>query len=544
MNCPESAKAGLRIAFLAACVLCAGIARADGAPQVPGLAWQQCADFPDYECATARVPLDYDDPDGPKTRIALARVPASDPARRIGTLFLNPGGPGGSGLDLIFGGYGDYMARRLKGRFDIVGFDPRGVGSSEPLHCFRSESAFYDWWIFPYLPYERAQERPFFHDLSALADHCFSRGERIIRHMSTADVVRDLDLLRRAVGDRGLNFVGWSYGSYIGNTYANLFPNRVRALVIDGVLDPELWASGRHIKLDRISTAAEFEEFLRLCDEAGCPLSGRRGASERYWSLDRALREQPLVLDDGSLYSYDYLVADAADAMYEPEYWPDYAEFFASLLEATRGDFAAAARARGLRETLRERMHPDRASYPNDFDAYYANQCADTQYPRSFERFREVARFAEAGSIFGAYWWWQNAGCAHWPVAPDRFAGPWTAHTSSPVLVVGNYFDGITDYAGAVASSRFLRNSRLLTYAGWGHTAYGRSACVTGYVDAYLLRGALPKKGTVCPANPNPFGSEGSRTAARIVPAPVRPPPAWPGRRMPSPAASAGSGGR
>lgn len=508
-----------------------GLARAGAVPEVPTLAWQPCADFPAYECATARVPLDYDDPEGPKTRIALARVPASNPARRIGTLFLNPGGPGGPGLDLIFGGYGEYMAERLKGRFDVVGFDPRGVGSSEPLHCFRSASAFYDWWTFPYMPYERAQERPFFRDLGSLADHCHARDERIIRHMSTADVARDLDLLRRAVGDPGLNYVGWSYGSYIGNTYASLYPDHVRALVIDGVLDPELWADGRHIKLDRISTAAEFEEFLRLCDEAGCPLSGLRGAAARFWSLDRALREQPLVLDDGSIYSYDYLVADAAGAMYEPEYWPDYAEFFASLLDAVRGDFTAAARARAMRESILDRMNPARASYPNDFDAYYGNQCADTQYPGTFERFREVADFAEAGSIFGAYWWWQNAACARWPVAADRFAGPWTARTSSPVLVVGNYFDGVTDYAGAVASSQFLRNSRLLTYAGWGHTAYGRSECVTDYVDAYLLRGALPKKGTVCPANPNPFDQVALRMAPRVMAPISRPPLGWPGWR-------------
>lgn len=532
MRSPRYVTPALRLLALGIALLGANQAHAAGEPDVPALNWHPCPEYPGYgyECATARVPLDYDDPNGPQTRIALARIRASDPARRIGTLFLNPGGPGGSGVDLLFG-YGDYMAERLKGRFDIVGFDPRGVARSEPLHCFRSERAFYEWWIFPYLPYEPAQERPFYRDLSALADHCFSRGERIVRHMSTADVVRDLDLLRRAVGDRKLNFVGWSYGSYIGNTYASLYPDRVRAVVIDGVLDPELWANGRHIKLDRISVAAEFEEFLRLCDEADCPLSGPRGASVRYWSLDRALREQPLVFADGSVYPYDYLVADAVGAMYEPEYWPDYAEFFAELIDAVRGDRAALARAPALRASILDRMKPDRANYENSFDSYYGNQCADTQYPKTFERFREVADYAEAGSIFGAYWWWQNAACARWPVSADRFAGPWTARTSAPVLVVGNYFDGITDYAGAVASSQFLKNSRLLAYAGWGHTAYGRSECVTRYVDAYLLRGTLPKKGTVCPANPNPFEQAALRISAPSRPAVSRPPPGWPGWR-------------
>jgi hypothetical protein len=306
----------------------------------------------------------------------------------------------------------------------------------------------------------------------------------------------------------------------------------VRALVIDGVLDPRLWADGTHIRIDRIATAAEFEEFLRLCDEAACPLAGRRGASARFFGLARKLREDPIVLDDGTIYSYDYLVADAASAMYEPESWADYGYYFASLVDAARGDANAAAAALALREALRERLErPDRTNYWNDWEGYYGNQCADTGYPSTLARFREVADFAESGSIFGPYWWWMNASCARWPVAQDRYAGPWTAHTSRPVLVVGNYFDGVTDYAGAVASSTLLPNSRLLSYAGWGHTAYGRSECVTRHVDRYLLHGTLPREGKVCPANPNPFLSAGLRAASRVVPVGIRPPPPRPGAR-------------
>jgi pimeloyl-ACP methyl ester carboxylesterase len=500
------------------------------AQTVPQLAWEPCRDDPGYECAIARVPLDYDDPDGPKTRIALAKAPATDPARKIGTLFLNPGGPGGSGVDLVLGGYGAYMGERLNGRFDVIGFDPRGVARSEPIHCFDGLSAFYQWWVFPYYPYERGQEPSYFRDLGSLSGLCHARGERILDHMSTADVARDLDLLRQAVGDEGLTFVGWSYGSYIGNTYANLFPDKVRAVVIDGVLDPGLWASGDHIVLDRLSVAEEFEEFLRLCDEAGCSLSGPEGASARWWALAAAIREEPVDL--GYVYSYDYLIADAVGAMYGPESWPSYANFFASLIDAVAGDALALARAREQREAILDRMDPRRASYDNGYEAYYGNQCADTQYPRTLAQFREVGEFAEVGSEFGSYWWWQNAACANWPVNADRYAGPWATTTSSPVLVVGNYFDGITDYAGAYASSRLLRNSRLLVYAGWGHTAYGRSLCVTLHVDQYLLRRTLPKRGTVCPANPNPFGpTAAKRSAELLLPAVSRPPPGWPGWR-------------
>ncbi len=506
-------------------------------PTVPRLDWVPCGpDYPGIECAEAVVPLDYDAPAGATTVIALARVPASDSANRIGSLFVNPGGPGGSGVGLVLGGFGAFLDARLGGRFDIVGFDPRGVGASDPLRCFPSEDELYAFFDgIPVFPYERAQFRPFYERYRGLAGRCLGSNEAIARHMSTADVVRDLDLLRRAVGDRGLTYLGFSYGSYIGNTYANLFPRNVRALVIDGVLDPRLWANGTQVRSDRVATQQEFEEFLRLCDEAGpgCALSAPGGAAARWDALAAALRSAPLELEDGSQYTYDYLIADAASAMYVPEYWggPDgYGAYFGALADAVLGDPLAAAAALETRGALADRLGGSQvreADYDNGFDAYYGNQCADTEYPSTFAEFRLTGAYAAAGSQFGPYWWWSNTGCASWPVAPDRYTGPWTARTSAPVLVVGNYFDGVTDYAGAQASARLLPKSRLLSYAGWGHTAYGRSTCVTDYVDAYLLDGTLPPVGTVCPANPNPFVVSTLRMATTHEPMVGLPSP-WP----------------
>jgi pimeloyl-ACP methyl ester carboxylesterase len=475
----------------------------------PQLRWEPCGEvYPDTECAVASVPLDYDEPDGELIGIQLARVAGADAKA---TLFVNPGGPGGSGVDLIVGGFGFYLNDLLGGRFDIVGFDPRGVASSEPLFCFESEE---DYLALlgdvPYVPYRVEQELPFFEANSAISEHC--GNPRIREQMSTADVVRDLDRLRESVGDERISYLGFSYGSYIGHTYANLFPDKVGALVIDGVLDPVLWSSGLQVTSDRIATQDEFDEFLRLCDEAGsgCALSGEEGAGARYDVLETALLGAPLELGDSEL-SYDQFIYYALGAMYAPELdWggaEGFGAWFRALYDTVLGEPGAAERASAILAAIDARWAPlpPFAGFDNGSDAYLGNHCADTEYPEPFEDFANIGIYADRGSAFGPAWWWSNAGCASWPISQDRYAGPWTAETSAPVLVVGNYFDGVTDYEGAVASAALLPNSRLLSYAGWGHTAFGANDCTTDHIVSYLVSGTLPPEGTVCAANPNPF---------------------------------------
>jgi pimeloyl-ACP methyl ester carboxylesterase len=501
-----------------------------------GLRWQRCGiRYPGYECATFKVPLDYDRPNAGSTRLALTRLPATRPEARIGSVFVNPGGPGGSGVGLVLSRFGQFLSTRLDGRFDIIGFDPRGVAASEPLHCFDSRQDLYAFLFSqPVFPYARWQYRDYFDAFAGLGRECRDDRQPIVEHMSTADVARDLDRMRAAVGDPGLTYLGFSYGSYLGMTYANLFPSNVRALVIDGVLDPRLWSSGKQIESDRVATQAEFDEFLRLCDEAGpeCAFWTPEGSAQRWSALAGTLRRQPLFLPEGFPYTYDFLIGDALRAMYAPEIWDGprgAAALFDFLADAAlSGSTGAAAEAGRLRAGLLAQLRPrdDKAAYPNGLDAYFGNQCADTQYPRAFSTWRATDRHARAASRFGPIWWWSNAGCARWPVDDDRYTGPWTAQTSAPVLVVGNHFDGVTDHAGAVAAAGLLPNSRLLSYAGWGHTAYKRSACVTDFVSAYLLTVALPPEGQVCPANPNPFLSGTARVSrpARVL---VGLPPPW-----------------
>lgn len=483
----------------------------------PSIDWQSCGEeFPEAECAMVEVPLDYDRPHDQQIEIALARVPASNPREKIGSLFVNPGGPGGSGVNMVLFGWGEYLMDATDGQFDVVGFDPRGIGESNPIRCFDSQEesdTFFDG--YPLFPYEEEQKWPFFERANEYAEVCLDRDSDITHHMSTADVARDLDVLRRAVGDRQLTYLGFSYGSHIGNTYANLFPGNIRAMVIDGVINPILWTSGLQIVADRTATQKVADEFTRLCDEAGpeyCAATGPEGGQVIWEALTAALRDEPFVFPDGSVYAYDNLISDSIGVMYSPEIWggPEgAAAFMGALADAVLNhDAVAAELAREVRLSLRnhsEAGHPTRYDYDNGLDASFGNMCGDIQFPFHYPGYYAMGEFAARGSIYGPAWWWDNSTCASWPTADDRHIGPWKTRTSNPVLVVGNFFDPATDYAGAVASSRLLENSRLLSYAGWGHCAIGRSECVDNYVVQYLLDGSLPEEGTVCPANPNPF---------------------------------------
>jgi pimeloyl-ACP methyl ester carboxylesterase len=214
-----------------------------GSPPVPVLAWTDCGGG--LQCATAAVPLDYRRPRGERISVALARLPASDPAHRIGSLFINPGGPGGSGIGFLQGA-GQLFPAPVRARFDIVGFDPRGVGLSTPVRCFDSvveQQAFFA--RFGLFPVTDREWRAAIAASQGFDRRCAERNAAILPHLSTANVARDLDLLRQAVGDRMLSYLGLSYGTYLGATYANLFPDRFRALVLDGVVDPVDYSTGR-----------------------------------------------------------------------------------------------------------------------------------------------------------------------------------------------------------------------------------------------------------------------------------------------------------
>jgi len=515
--------------------LLAGAPHAAAAPRTPRVAWSPCfreLSFP-FECGTVQVPLDHGGPGGAAVSIALARLPAADPARRIGSLFLNPGGPGGSGVDfLLFAGPFLYSPD-VRARFDLVGFDPRGIGRSTAVRCFGNPRQ-WSGLLTPFpVPVTPAEEAVWEDADRFLVEACDRRAARIVDHMATADVARDLDLLRQAVGDEGLTYAGYSYGSYLGVTYANLFPGKVRALVVDGVLDPVAWATGsagdEHLPFSTrlrsdAGARATLEEFFRLCDAGGanCAFSG--GAEARFATLAARLRDAPILITDPvsgatSPFGYGDLVINALIAMYSSFSWPSFAGFLA-FVESQPAPAALGLRQQALHEEayITKRGFP---RYPNLVEGFPSVACSDSDNPDSYGAWSQAAGDAEEQfGYFGRPWTWFSSICAAWPGADlDRYTGPFDRDTARPVLVVGNNFDPATRYEGALAVRGLLPNSRLLTVHGWGHVSLFLSQCADQAVARYLLDGTAPPDGTVCEQDVVPFAA--AVLAADAAPGPV-----------------------
>lgn len=526
--------AALSVALLAPSAHAAPLPANSSAAAVSAASWSACRDG--FECATVPVPLDYDSPQGQQIGLSVIRLPAGDPGQRIGSLLLNPGGPGGSGVDFARS-VAKAFPLEVRARFDIVGFDPRGIIRSTPLRCFDTlKESLAAQPPFPY-PDTPAEEQTQQASDDKLAAACGRHGGAILDHMSSADAARDMDRLREVLGDRQLTYVGFSYGSVLGQNYANLFPSRVRALVIDGVIDPIAWTTGHGAEAQttpigtRIGSAdgtgRTLGEFFRLCDAAGpdCALSGNAGG--RFAALGERLRGHPVTITDPSTgqtitFTYNDLIATTLGAMYGPAVWPSLASLLADLERqlspAALGERLAVIRAKlGLAGAAQEQ-------YPNVVEGSPGVSCSDSDNPRSFAAWQSAADGAEARyGRFGRLWNWVSSACRSWPTTAgqNRFLGPWTARTSATGLVVGNFFDPATPYPGAVAASQLLPNSRLLSYAGWGHAAYliAGNFCVDSHVTHYLLTGQVPAAGTVCRPQGSPFGptSAATQSAAQVA---------------------------
>jgi len=498
--------------------------------------WSACfQDFGPFQCASVGVPLDYDQPSGAHISIAMVRLPAANPALRQGSLFINPGGPGGSGVGFAVFVAPFLFTQDVRDRFDIIGFDPRGIAASNPIRCFGTDKQwgpFFMPFAFPMTDAEVAQWAAADRYLDAACDQ---RAGKILDHASTANAARDMDRLRQAVGDAKLTYYGVSYGSFLGQTYANMFPDRFRALVIDGVLDPIAWTTGApgqqdlpfstRLRSDQ-GAADTLEEFYRLCDAGdGCPLAGGAGAKARFAALADTLRAGPIPVLDPSTgqtfpYNYSYLIADTANALYDSFGWPDFAVFLAYLesqaepavlghaLATVRGTSALARSSEDLSRTASTFMPRRRIPhYFNNLEGFPGVACADSDNPHAYQAWVSAGAAADTSyGYFGRFWTWASGICAEWPGRDDdRYTGPFDTTTASPVLVVGAKWDPATRYEGAVIAHSLLPNSALLTVNSWGHTSLFTSACADAAIAAYLIDGTTPGEATVCSQDAVPW---------------------------------------
>jgi pimeloyl-ACP methyl ester carboxylesterase len=502
--------------------LCAGVQAPAGASRTSRstISWTPChqnTGFP-FECARVQVPLDYSDPHGRTISLAVVRLPATDQAHRIGSLFINPGGPGGSGVNFALGAAPYLYGGAIQDRFDIVGWDPRGIIRSTPLRCFDSPS---QWGpaIAPFaFPLTRQQERRWRKADLFLIHACEDRAGPIIDHMATADAARDLDRLRAAVGDEQLTYFGVSYGSFLGVTYANLFPDRVRAVIVDGVLDPIAWTTGvdderftvpfsTRLRSD-MGAQATLDQFFLLCDAGKDNCAFGPHSAARFERLANRLRRGEF---EGV--RYQDLISATLGAMYDSASWPDFAQFLA--------DVSGHASARRVQRD-RAALHRDlgvpaaRAAYRNFLEGFPGVACSDSDNPSDYEAWHEQGAIAdERYGYFGRLWTWITSVCARWPgYDTERYMGPFTRKTANPVLVVGNLWDPATRYQGAQIVHRLLPNSSLLTVHGWGHTSLFISHCADRVSAAYLTDLRTPKPGKVCNQDEVPFQS-GSGSAVR-----------------------------
>ena len=448
------------------------------------LEWEPCGSF---ECARLSVPLDYEALDGRQIEIALVRLLAGDTRNRIGSLLVNPGGPGGSGTEFVRI-WAAFLPAAIHDRFDIVGFDPRGVGEGTALACRGDVQGLAALDPTPDSPSEWSEISEIH---KAFAELCALNGGDLLPHFGSDNVARDMDRIRAALGDEKLTYVGYSYGTVIGALYAELFPDRVRALVLDGAVDTSL--SSDELALQQaIGFEAALARFLDDCRERRClpealgdPLAAieellRRAEAE---PIPAPAADRPAGEGETTLGLLVSLYSHRNWRLLERAIETGLAGDGNRLIQLT--DFYLGRR-------------PD-GGYPNQTEMNTAVNCLDYSYVRDPAHYEALAvEFAAASPHFGAFIAQSGLACAHWPTTPKPLPTP-RGVGAPPILVIGTTGDPATPYEWAVSLSEQLESAVLLTRHGEGHTAYrSGSACTDEIVDAYLIRLELPAAGASC----------------------------------------------
>lgn len=462
------------------------------------LSWRTCG-VPGFQCATMKAPLDYARPGAGDMRLAVARKKATGKGKPLGSLLVNPGGPGGSAIGYLQQYAAIGYPAKVRARYDMVAIDPRGVARSEPVECLngRQMDAYTQT---DATPDDRKETDQLVGAYKKFAESCGKHSTKLLRHVSTVEAARDMDILRAALGDAKLTYVGASYGTFLGATYAGLFPHRVGRLVLDGAMDPSLTA--RRMNLDQTAGfETAFQSFAKDCvQQTDCPL-GRKGTTpaqvgDNLSAFFKKLDAHPVPTGDadGRKLGEALATTGVIAAMYDEGAWAQLREALTSAMKENDG-----AGLLVLSDSYYERDADGR--YSNLMSANAAVNCLDL--PGAFSGPDQVEKalpsFQEASPVFGEGLAWASLNCAYWPVKPTGAPHRIEAEGAAPIVVVGTTRDPATPYRWAQSLSRQLSSARLLTYEGDGHTAYGRgSTCIDSTIDAYLLRGTPPTKGKRC----------------------------------------------
>ncbi len=443
------------------------------------------------DCGRVPVPLDYAHPDGPTISIAVVRVHYADQPQRIGSLLVNPGGPGGSGIFLAIGLAGTLSDDILQ-HFDVIGFDPRGVGLSAPIDCVsdaqkdRLNAMFPD--VRTAAGFEQAKQAA-----AGVAGACSAKYGAALADYNTVYTARDMDRIRAAVGDAKLSYLGYSYGTRLGSVYAHLFPTHIRVAVLDGAVDPvasDLTTWSNQVK----GFENAFDQFAADCvKRPGCQVLGN--PRQVVYDLVRRATASPIPSSDPTetrRATGAIVLTGVLSALYDQGQWDQLGQ---ALIAARAGD------AKGL-FTLADQYNERDSSghYTNIYDSNTAISCNDEPPGPSDAVIKATAaQWAKQYPMFGLWNAVSLFSCQAWqPVR--HLLPPVSAPGSPPILVVGTVHDPATPYAGALVLSKALGTGVLLTWDGEGHTAYGKSSCIDQKVDAYLVGAAPPPRGTACPA--------------------------------------------
>ena len=457
------------------------------------LAWQPCGAL---ECADQRVPLDHAAPHPSKDlTIKVVRVKAGAQSKRLGSLLVNPGGPGASGVDYVRAGAKTIGGPQVRRYYDLIGFDPRGVAGSDPIDCL-GDKALDEFLATDPTPDDAGEEQALLSQAKAMAAGCAANAPDLVKHLSTADAARDMDILRAAVGDSQLNYLGKSYGTFLGSTYADLFPQRVGRVVLDGVVPPDLTnaelADGQ-ARGFQIATQAYLEDCVT---ESSCPLGStpdeaRKGLDEFFQQVDR----NPLPTGDPSepRLTEGWARLGVAYALYDQGSWG----FLTDALKEARSGSGQSLMA--LADAYASRR-PGGGYDGNLMESIFAVNCLDRPDSPDLSAYEAYAKdFTAKAPTWGATLAWGALPCGVWPA--KAAVGPHTvkAPGSDPIVVVGTTRDPATIYEWSVRLRDQLDNAVLVSFDGDGHTAYGRSnTCVDSAIDAYYVQGRVPKDGLKC----------------------------------------------